>query len=45
MFFQIFHLVRHFTNLTKHDLLTDNILKKTAQDVVVRCSFVVRLNK
>ena len=29
MSFQIFHLVRHFTNLTKHNLLTDNTLKKT----------------
>jgi len=45
MFFQIFHLLRHFTNLTKHNLFTDNILKKITQDVVVRCSVIVRLNK
>ena len=36
--FQIFLLVRHLTNWTGHNLLTDNTLKKITQDVLVRCS-------
>ena len=41
MSFQIFLLVRHFTNWTRHNLLTDNTLKKIAQDVLVRCLVIV----
>ena len=41
MSFQIFLLVRHFTNWTRHNLLTDNTLKKITQDVLVRCSVIV----
>ena len=40
MSFQIFLLVRHLTNWTGHNLLTDNTLKKT-QDVLVTCSVIV----
>ena len=41
MSFQIFLLVRHFTNWTGRNLLTDNTLKKITQDVLVRCSAIV----
>ena len=41
MSFQIFFLVGHFTNWTRHNLLTDNTLKKITEDVVVRCSVIV----
>ena len=41
MSFQIFILVGHLTNWTGHNLLTDNTLKKIAQDVLVRCSVIV----
>ena len=40
MSFQIFLLVRHFTNRTGH-LLTDNTLKRITQDELVRCSAFV----
>ena len=43
--FQIFFLVGHFTNWTGHNLSTDNTLKKTTQDVVVRCSVIVSDHK
>ena len=36
--FQIFLLVGHFTNWTRHNLLTDKNLKKITEDVLVRCS-------
>ena len=39
--FQIFLLVGHLTNWTGHNLLTDNTLKKTTQDVLVTCSVIV----
>ena len=39
--FQIFLLVRHFTNWTGHNLLTDNTLKKITQDVLFRSSVIV----
>ena len=35
MSFQIFLLVGNSTNLTRHNLLTDNTLKKIAEDVLV----------
>ena len=41
MSFQIFILVRHLTNWTGHNLLTDNTLKKITQDVLVRCLVIV----
>ena len=41
MSFQIFLLVGHLTNWTGHNLLTDNTLKKTTQDVLVTCSVIV----
>jgi len=37
MSFQIFLLVRHLTNWTGHNLLTDNTLMMITQDVLVRC--------
>lgn len=43
MSFQIFLLtdiLQHFTNLTRHDLLTDNIVRIT-QNVLVRCLVIV----
>ena len=41
MSFQIFILVGHLTNWTRHNLLTGNTLKKITQDVLVRCSVIV----
>ena len=41
MSFQIFLLVGHLTNWTGHNLLTDNTLKETTQDVLVTCSVIV----
>ena len=41
MSFQIFLLVSHFTNETRHNLLTDNTLKKITQDVLARFSVIV----
>ena len=38
---QIFLLVGHLTNWTRHNLLTDNTLKKRIQDVLVTCSVIV----
>ena len=39
--FQIFLLVGHFTNWTRHNLLTDNISKKVTQDALVRCTVIM----
>lgn len=41
MSFQIFRLVGHFTNWTRHNLLTDNTLKEITQDVLVRSLVIV----
>lgn len=41
MSFQISLLVRHLTNLTGLNLVTDNTLKKVTQDVLVRCLVIV----
>ena len=41
MSFQIFLLVGHFTNWTRHNLLTDNSLKTITQDVLVKCSVIM----
>ena len=41
MFFQIFFLVGHLTNWTRHNLLTDNTLKKITQDVMLNYLVIV----
>ena len=41
MSFQIFLLVGHLTNWTRHNLSTDNTLKKRTQDVLVTCLAIV----
>jgi len=41
MSFQIFLLVGHFKNWTRHNSLTDNTLKKISQYVLVRCLVIL----
>ena len=41
MSFEIFLLVRHFTNWIGHNSMTDKTLKKITQDVLVRFSVIM----
>ena len=41
MSFQIFLLVGHFKNWTRHNSLTENTLKKISQDVLLRWSVIL----
>ena len=41
--FQIFVLVRHLTNWTRQNLLTDKTLKKIIEDLLVRCLDIFKI--